>query len=171
MNAHDRVVQDLTIVSMLGEQDKLVTNPCFGLRPATTFRAMLRRLWGENRATDLLNLRNLFSTAICLARLNESEAAGYMHHDKPLERFTNFSTDRLLETVCAAVGGLRILKRTYHDDLEMCGRLELLIQEVTDHVQAIRPHILLLPAAPDARANHAAAAAPDTGDDDSLAAY
>lgn len=130
------IMQNLRIVSMVEEQSKLVTNPAFGLRPSTTFRAFVRRWFGENRDTDLQNLRNLFGSALCLARLNEAEA---MRYGGSLPTVGAVSTDRLLEAVCRALDGLHILQRTYHDDRETCAKLELLAQEVRDHVNAIRP--------------------------------
>lgn len=129
----DTLMQDLRILSMIREQDKLVTTPRFGLRPPSTWRALVRRWQGENRETDLLNMRNLFGTAICIAHLNETEA---YRRNTPLGA-TN--TDRLVEAILGALVGLDTLLRTYHDDQEMCARLELLVQDVRDRVCAIRP--------------------------------
>ena len=141
MNA-ELIMQNLRIVSMVSEQDKLVTNPRFGLRPATTWRAMVRRWMGENRDTDLQNLRNLFGSAICLAQLNEATVHHPAHHrhcgSNARHAVSIVSTDRLVESIHRALGGLHILQRTYHDDHEMCAKLDLLVQEVEDHVSAIR---------------------------------
>lgn len=134
-------MQNLRIVSMIREQDKLVTNPRFGLRAPTAWRSVVRRWLGENRETDLLNLRNLFGAALCLAQLNE--AAAY-RGDTTLP-LGSISTDRLIEAVTDAVRGLATLLRTYHDDQETCARLELLVQEVKDHVNAMRPHTFAPP--------------------------
>jgi hypothetical protein len=135
MNA-ESIMQNLRIVSMIREQDKLVTNPRFGLRAPTAMRSLMRMWLGENRETDLLNLRNLFGSALCLAQLNEAAA---FRGDATLP-LGSVSTDRLIEAVCSAVEGMGTLLRTYHDDQETCARLELMVQEVKDHVNAMRPH-------------------------------
>lgn len=157
------IMQNLRIVSMIEEQSKLVTNPAFGLRPATTFRALVRRWLGENRDTDLQNLRNLFGSALCIARLNEAEAQRY--GTTALSTVGAVSTDRLLEAVCRALDGLRILERTYHDDRETCAKLELLVQEVRDHVNAIRPGTFAAPPEPPSRVVAGSLAPPPKGCD------
>ena len=131
----ETIMQNLRIVGMIREQDKLVTNPNFGLRSPSTFRAVMRRWLGENRETDLQNLRNLFGSALCVARLNDtmpihvSRAPGAV------------STDRIVEAIRVALEGLKTLTRTYHDDQEMCAKIEFLIQEVQDHISSMRPHL------------------------------
>lgn len=128
----ETVMHNLKIVGMVGEQDKLITAPRFGLRPPTTLRAIMRRWYGENRDADLQNLRNLMSSAICIAQLNSVEA----HRGTALHSVSN---DRLIQAVCTALSGMQTLTRTYHDDQETCAKIELLIQECKDRVNAIRP--------------------------------
>lgn len=132
MNA-ELIMQNLRIVSMVSEQDKLVTNPKFGLRPATTLRALMRWFYRENRETDLQNLRSLFGAAICLAQLHDATSSMYRPHV-----VGGVNKERLVEVICKALDGLHILKRTYHDDQEICAKLDLLTQEVSDHVQALQ---------------------------------
>lgn len=124
------VMHNLKIVGMLGEQDKLVTGPTFGLRTPTTYRALVRRWNGENRETDLLNLRNLLCSAICIAQLNEG-------HPRTV------GSERLIEAICAALRGMQTLTRTYFDDQETCARIELLIQECRDQILTLRPSALV----------------------------
>ena len=127
----DTIQHNLKIVAMLGEQDKLVTTPRFGIRSPTTYRSLLRKWYGENRETDLQNLRSLMSSAICIAKLYSERRDG-----------SEFNNDRLLQSICEALTGMKTLLRTYHDDQEMCARIELLIQESRDQMTTIRPGIL-----------------------------
>lgn len=130
-------MHDLKIVGMLGEQDKLVTNPRFGLRTPTALRAVWRRWYGESRDTDLQNLRSLIGSAICMAQLHEAQriAIASVRTDRHNDR----QNDRLIEAICTALTGMQILTRTYHDDQETCAKIELLVQEVKDHINALRP--------------------------------
>ena len=133
------IMHNLKIVAMVGEQDKLVTAPRFGLRTPTTFRAMLRRWNGESRATDLQNLRSLLSSAVTVAQLHETKrrVVGFAATRSP--SLADKHNDRLIEAICNALGGMNTLTRTYHDDQETCAEIELLIQEVKDHVNGLRP--------------------------------
>lgn len=133
MNA-DQIMQNLKIVAMLGEQDKLTTGPRFGLRTPNLFRSIARRWNGENRENDIQNLRNLLSSAICIAELNESRV-----RDGGSSMGQN---DRLVDAIADALGGMRTLTRTYHDDQETCARIELLIDECHHHINALRPGML-----------------------------
>ena len=119
-------MHNLRIVSLLSEQDKLVTGPRFGLRTPTTFRSLARWWHGEGRETDLQHLRALFSAAICVARLARvEEAAGRVLG-------ASVASERILDAVMGALDGLRVLMRTYHDDQETCAKLDILVQEAED---------------------------------------
>lgn len=133
----DHILHNLKIVGMLGEQDKLVTSPHFGLRSPTTFRSILRRWYGENREADLVNLRNLMSSAICIAQLHNTRDVDGSN----ASNIYALRNDRLIESLCAALTGMQTLLRTYHDDQETCAKIELLIQECRDRINVIRPGI------------------------------
>lgn len=146
MNNLDVIMHNLMIVKMVREQDKLITGPRFGLRNPTTLRALLRRWNGEDRGRDLENLRSLLSSALCLAQLQNQQSVPpvapsiFSNTGPPLiSAQPNVVTERLIEAICGALEGMHTLTRTYHDDQETCARIELLVRECQDGVNAISP--------------------------------
>lgn len=128
------LMHNLKIISMISEQDKLITGPSarFGLRTPTLTRALSRWWYGERRDVDMQNLRALFTNTISVVLIERSLASE--HGPTNPARLT--ATDRLVEAVRGALDGLRVLQRTYFDDQETCAALELLRQEVADRLDA-----------------------------------
>jgi hypothetical protein len=131
----DGVMHNLRIVAMVKEQDKLITGPRFGLRSPSNTRAVLRWWHGETRERDIYALRSLVSAAVNLAQLSATLDAQDMRN---VAGGTS-STERLIEAIRLALGGLGVLTRTYHDDHEVCAQIELLLQDARDRLEFIRP--------------------------------
>lgn len=120
---------------MVKEQDKLITGPRFGLRSPSNTRAALRWWHGETRERDVYALRSLVSAAVNLAQLGAALDA----QDLRTVAGGTSSTERLIEAIRLALGGISVLTRTYHDDHEVCAQIELLLQDARDRLELIRP--------------------------------
>lgn len=135
MDSSEDILHNLKIVAKVSEQDKLVTGPRYGLRNPTLTRSLSRWWNGENRQRDFESLRGLFSAAVNLVIVGSD--ARHLHA---------LNVDRLVAQVRQAVDGLRVLVRTYHDDHDMCARLDHLIEETIYRLdRVVAPSLTVMP--------------------------
>ena len=128
----EALLHNLRIVSKVGEQDKLVTGPRYFLRQPTLLRSVSRWWFGETRHRDIDNLRSLFAAAVNLVIVSAEEK----YH-------TGVSVERVVTEIKGALGGIDVLLRTYHDDHDICVRLETLVNDTHFRLNKFRPGLLV----------------------------
>lgn len=122
-------MHNLGVVGRLLEQDKLVTNSIrFTIRPPAITREIMRRWYGEGREHSIEALNSLFSSALTLLAL--------LHSDKaPSDQAV--SKGRLERHIQKALEGVKNLKQTYRDDVDMVARLSQLEDETGERLTRI----------------------------------
>lgn len=128
----ETIMHNLYIVSMVKDQDKLVTGPRYGLRSPALTRAATRWWYGEGRQKDLDNLKALLSASINMLIICKSS-------DSTTPNTSTVNHERLLNQIKRAIEGVKILVRTYHDDHETSATLNLLMQDAKDRVNTVIP--------------------------------
>lgn len=155
----ERTLNNLHVLAVLSQNDKLLTNDdSFDIHAPTTMRA-IRRFWsGERRGTNVQRVRICVRSAIDFVSksLEESTALSSVpspsspHSDStPIDtpdtlrlRIETIAMQhfRMLDALKRASKGLANLLQTYRDDPALASQVQLIVNEISDFATVIEPH-------------------------------
>jgi hypothetical protein len=145
-NSLDRILQNLSVLSRLDQNDKLMTEgEAFAIYTPTIWRGSYRYWVRESRDTNLVRVcqcirdAQTFVTQILSEHhYNESDEMGVVaSHSISLQIQTRTQTQqcaRVLQGLTDAIKGLENLQTTYRDDAATLCRIKNTINEITDFV-------------------------------------
>ena len=119
--------------------DKLITcNEVFAVHEPTSFRALYRWSYGENREVNLTRLQTVvrdaknFVTAVYSSRVNAEHDFASCLHTTTMQQ----TCRRMLVALRSSIKGIENLHQTYRDDHSIRAKLQILIDEIRDFVEA-----------------------------------
>lgn len=135
-----RALRNLSVVSMLKQNDKILTgSDTFALHPPTVMRSTYRRWYGEGREANFHRLSEVISIA-CTHISNMSTTAELRSYSSVSEHVLLVQESnmrrRLVESLKSAKRGILNLADTYVDDTSYQVRLRLLVQHIDDFVSS-----------------------------------
>ena len=134
----ERVFHNLTIVSKLSQNDKLITEGLtFGIRPPGLLRGAQRTWWGETREHSIGSLRSLLSDAMNILTLLHCSATGAYepYGENGRASLSTCTSDRMLQAIRDSISGMRNLLHTYIGDVSAVARLEVIIQDTEEFIR------------------------------------
>lgn len=139
MDATEKVLQNLSILSLVKQNDKLYTAAdTFQLDPPVATRSLLRRWNGESRDNNVTRITEVITAAqtFVLNTLREDE-----HRDAIRKEQSVRKQARVVSALEEAQIGLRNLITTYGYDPSCQVRLTLLDQSIADFLASTRDQI------------------------------
>lgn len=162
----ERILNNLNILSVLSQNDKLLTNEdTFDIHSPTTMRALYRFWCGEKRLTNIQRVRTCVRGAMnfvtksleeiktMVASSSISAAPEHVNLQSVLTvdctmklklQTTLLQHTRMLNALKDAQKGITNLVQTYRDDPALSSQVRLIVDEISDFVQVIHPHSALL---------------------------
>lgn len=148
----ERALSNLHVLAALSHNDKLLTNDDhFDIYYPTTWRAIMRTVYGERRAHNVQRVRNTVKLGIDAARrlLEDAHALRAMGDAcDPKLRLRRDSVVlqhlRMVDALTMARGGLCNLMRTYQDDAAHTSQIRLVVEEIDAFCTIIATHTALL---------------------------
>lgn len=145
----ERTLNNLQVIGVLSHNDKLLTNgDCFDIYAPTTFRSMMRKVYGEGRAQNVSRVRHAVREGIAFvsksledanALLQQSSSGDASHMRLRVETIV-LQHVRMRTAVRKAADGLSNLLQTYRDDAALVSQIQLVVDEIRDFERVIRPH-------------------------------
>lgn len=144
----ERALSNLHVLAALSHNDKLLTNDDhFDIYYPTTWRAIMRTLYGERRTHNVQRVRNTVRLGIDAARrsLDDAHALGNLREGcdpQLLLRRDGIVLQhlRMVDALTMARGGLRNLMRTYQEDAAHTSQIRLVIEEIDAFCTIIAKH-------------------------------
>lgn len=153
----ERTLHNLHILGALSHNDKLMTNDDrFDIYQPTSFRGMMRAVYGERRLQNVQRVRQTVSAGIAFATkaLEEANtmlepASASKHPPAPCSlplRIETIALEhfRMMAALHRARDGLTNLLQTYRDDAALASQITLLTDELDDMRRILLPHSDLL---------------------------
>lgn len=149
MSDSERTLKNLHVLGALSHNDKLLTNgDQFDIYAPTSLRGMLRAWYGECREHNIQRVRQTIRAGIACASalLEEADTLLLNSSDKQQMRFDTIMAHhrRMCDGLVRARSGLSNLLLTYREDAALASQIKLLLTEVDDFGEVIRPHTLRL---------------------------
>jgi hypothetical protein len=136
----ERTLQNLTVISMLKQHDKLsTTGETFALHGPTTWRSVYRRWYGEGRDANYQRLHECLHVAFAYisGATHAGDSDDREREDGQECTQRGLRRRRVLIALQGARRGLCNLMDTYTDDLSFKVRLQLLAERVDDFLRPL----------------------------------
>ena len=148
----ERTLNNLCILAAISHNDKLCTmEDSFDIYAPTSLRGLWRMWYGERRGQNVQRVRQTVRAAIDFAQKSLEEVNALRDAAPNTSQITTDVMRLRIDTMTLqhlrmvgalerSCGGLQNLLQTYKGDAALTSQLTLLIQEIRDFANMIRPH-------------------------------
>ena len=136
----ERVMNNLFVLSRLAHNDKLMTNDeAFAVYVPTTLRGMMRYWYGENRAGNVVKVRDAVRAAMQFVSGQVNNVGVGTMSDDRASRMSAGRQDacvrRMVDALHASRAGIFNLLQTYRDDHLAQSSIQSILNEMDDFLQ------------------------------------
>ena len=124
-------VRNLHVISSLMPHDKLNTeNATFTKYDPTYSRAIFRWYYGENRESNLTKVQQVIRQATLF--MTQTLSSSKKENETIKDVVEQQQCKRVFDILKQSENGLRNMLQTYKEDVSICAKIEMLIDEIND---------------------------------------
>lgn len=139
----EHILSNLHVLGSISHNDKLTTNnDVFAIYSPTSFRGLYRYWQGEGRDNNLMSVRKCVRSAMVFIEEVSMMIDSMSSHGGNIQMCMNkhrVHYRRMLDALHVARRGLCNLLMTYKDDAAAASRVTLIIQDIDDFHEIMRP--------------------------------